>query len=85
MAKAALHMMTKCLCKLKLKTDDGKRFRFHGCDPGWVSVDEYYENGAGFKTPPLDEVDEAARILYPVWKKLGSTKKTRRHFFHLKY
>lgn len=86
MAKAGLAMLTKCLSGAELKTVSGKGFRIHGCDPGWISVDEYYEAGRPWKVPPLDEVDGAARILFPVLKQLpGSFVKTRRHFFDLAY
>ncbi|CAD7925019.1 unnamed protein product [Amoebophrya sp. A25] len=59
-----------------------KPFSVHGVDPGWISVDEYYEDSRPWVVPPLDEVDGAARILYPVWKKLPSQERTRRHFDH---
>lgn len=79
-AKAALAMMTKCLVKSKLYTKEGKKFSIHGCDPGWFSIDEYYRNSAPFPCPPLDEVDGAARILYPLWRRMDSCSLTRRHF-----
>jgi len=86
MAKAALGMLTKCLASTALKTRTGHRFRVHGCDPGWISVDEYYEAKKPWIVPPLDEIDGAARILYPVMRGLStSSKKTRRHFEHLTY
>lgn len=86
MAKAALHMMTRTLIEDKtLVTYKGKRFSIHGCDPGWISVDEYYENDRPFIIPPLDETDGAARVLYPLFKKLTSYRKTRRHFEHMTY
>lgn len=57
---------------------------FHGVDPGFVSVDEYYEESRPCCVPPLDERDGAARILFPVFRNLESTAgKTRRHFWHL--
>lgn len=86
MAKAGLAMFTKCLKSCRLKTIGGKRFRVHGVDPGWISVDEYYENNKPWKKPPLDEVDGAARILFPIFYNLeGSYTKTRRHFRQLKH
>ncbi|KAH0787655.1 putative oxidoreductase [Histomonas meleagridis] len=80
MAKAALHMLTRCLPEAKLMTDNGIPFSIHGCDPGWISVDEYYEKNRPWIVPPIDEVDGAARILYPIFRKLPSTRPTRKHF-----
>jgi NAD(P)-dependent dehydrogenase (short-subunit alcohol dehydrogenase family) len=87
MAKAGLAMLTKCLKSVKLKTHEGKGFSIHGCDPGWLSVDEYHESQSPWVVPPLDEIDGAARILFPVFKKkyLGSNMKTIRHFDILSY
>ena len=33
--------------------------------------------------PPLDEIDGAARILFPLFSNFQSCSKTRRHFFQL--
>ncbi|MDK1286355.1 SDR family NAD(P)-dependent oxidoreductase [Pseudoalteromonas umbrosa] len=86
MAKAALHMLTKCLArKPDLLTESGKRFAVHGCDPGWFSVDEYYEDDRPWVVPPLDEIDGAARILFPLFAKLPGCSPTRRHFYQLSY
>ncbi|KAK8842953.1 hypothetical protein M9Y10_025819 [Tritrichomonas musculus] len=86
MAKAALHMMTRTLIEDKtLATHAGKRFSIHGCDPGWISVDEYYEKDRPFNIPPLDEIDGAARILYPLFKNLPSSRQTRRQFNEFVY
>ena len=86
MAKAALHMMTRTLIEDKtLVTHLGNRFSIHGCDPGWISVDEYYENNRPYIIPPLDEIDGAARILYPLFRKLKSSRKTQRHFEYSVY
>ena len=85
MAKAGLAMLTLCLNQSKLKTNNGMDFAIHGCDPGWISVDEYYEDTRPWEIPPLDERDGAARILYPLFKQLKSNSKTRRHFIQLTY
>jgi NAD(P)-dependent dehydrogenase (short-subunit alcohol dehydrogenase family) len=85
MAKAGLAMLTKCLSALRLRTKDGKKFSINGCDPGWISVDEYYENDRPFIVAPLDEVDGAARILYPLFTGLKGNGRTRRHFGRLCY
>ena len=85
MAKAALHMLTRCLPEEKLVTDNGLPFSTHGCDPGWISVDEYYEDQRPWIVPPLDEVDGAARILFPIFQKLPSQRHTRKHFTTLLY
>lgn len=80
MAKAALAMMTRTLW-----SDHRLKLRIHGCDPGWISVDEYYEEGAPWIVPPLDERDGAARILFPLWKQYRSNWKTRKHYDFLIY
>jgi NAD(P)-dependent dehydrogenase (short-subunit alcohol dehydrogenase family) len=83
MAKASLAMLTRCLkeCKYKTSAPNSKSFSIHGCDPGWISIDEYYEEKKPWICPPLDEVDGAARILYPLFKDIkGSFTQTRRHF-----
>ena len=86
MAKAALHMLTKCLArKSDLITEAGSRFSIHGCDPGWFSVDEYYESDRPWVVPPLDEIDGAARILFPLFAQLPGCSPTRRHFYQLTY
>ena len=83
MAKIGLSMLTKCLVSSKLKTFNGELFRIHGVDPGWISVDEYYEENRPWIVPPLDEIDGAARILFPLFSNFQSCSKTRRHFFQL--
>lgn len=96
MAKAALHMLTRMLIEQNLLTDgdnDGREgrggrggrgdrhlFRVHGVCPGWFSVDEYYENGAPLPFAPLDEIDAASRVCYPIFAQLPSERRTRRHF-----
>lgn len=97
MAKAAFAMLTKCLPYVHLGPQDeartaqrrlqGKKIkhklRVHGCDPGWISLDEYGKDGCIWTYPPLDERDGAARILYPLWAKLDACWQTRRHFTQL--
>ena len=85
MAKSSLAMLTKCLCATKLKTKLGQKISIHGVDPGWVSVDEYYEDNKPFIVAPLDERDGAARILYPIFMRLKKNEYTRRHFDQLIY
>lgn len=88
MAKAALAMLTKCLNSGRggMRTLRGAAIRIHGCNPGWISVDEYYEHDRPWIVPPLDEIDGAARVLHPVFAKLrGRLGKTRRHFTQLIY
>jgi hypothetical protein len=80
MAKAALHMFTKCIPAEQLVSDKGDAFAFHGCDPGWISVDEYYEETRPWIVPPLDEVDGASRILYPIFTGLETEVRTRKHY-----
>lgn len=83
MAKIGLSMLTNCLVKTKIKTEIGKRFSIHGVDPGWISVDEYYEDSKPWIVPSLDEIDGASRILFPVFKQLESCSKTRKHFYNI--
>lgn len=84
--KAGMSMLTKCLVESNLKTDKGEQFSIHGCDPGWISVDEYYENDRPWNVPPLDEVDGAARILFPIFHGIRySDSRTRRHFNTMSY
>jgi len=85
MAKSGLSMLTRCLVDCNLKTNSGKSFSIHGCDPGWLSIDEYYESDKPWIVPPLDEIDGAARILFPLFKKLKSLRKTRRHFYYFTF
>jgi hypothetical protein len=85
MAKAAECMLTKCLISYKLTTEDEKLFSIHGVDPGWFSVDEYYQYSAPWVAPPLDEIDGAARIVFPIFKNCASSRKTRRHFHTFTY
>jgi NAD(P)-dependent dehydrogenase (short-subunit alcohol dehydrogenase family) len=80
MAKLARHMLTRCLPLERLLTENGVAFAIHGVDPGLFSVDEYGEDGREWTIPPLDEVDGAARVLYPIFTKMESTKKTRKNF-----
>jgi NAD(P)-dependent dehydrogenase (short-subunit alcohol dehydrogenase family) len=81
MAKAGLAMLTRCLKSCRFRTDNGMTLCFHGCDPGWISVDEYYEKSRPWIVPPLDEVDGAARVLFPIMKGMKeSCSRTRRHF-----
>lgn len=84
--KAGMSMLTKCLVESNLKTIKGAQFSIHGCDPGWISVDEYYEDSRPWNVPPLDEVDGAARILFPIFNDIKfSESRTRRHFKQLTY
>jgi len=70
MAKASLHMFTKCLNDCKYKTQNGKLISVNSSDPSWFIQDEYYKDKCPWIVPPLDEIDGAARILYPLFKQL---------------
>ena len=83
MGKAALAMFTKMLISSKYKTTCGKQFYIHGCDPGWISVDEYYQTNSPWIVPPLDEIDGASRIVYPIFANSLSCSKTIRHYNHI--
>lgn len=76
MAKAALHMFTLCN---RGKNSIVPNAKICGVDPGWISLDEYYENSTPLPVPPLDEIDGAARILFPIWEN-RNCRKTYRHF-----
>jgi NAD(P)-dependent dehydrogenase (short-subunit alcohol dehydrogenase family) len=80
MAKAGLAMFTKTLIAHNLETNSGKPIRVHGCDPGWISIDEYYETSSPWIIPPLDEIDGAKRILYPMINGYASYEGTWKHF-----
>ncbi|MHB1952225.1 MAG: SDR family NAD(P)-dependent oxidoreductase [Sulfobacillus sp.] len=44
--------------------------RVHGVNPGWFSIDEYTVQNLirmKMKVPPIDAIDAAARVLYPLW------------------
>lgn len=85
MAKIALAMFTRGIIDSKFKTNMNMKYSIHGCDPGWISVDEYYEHNKPLDVPPLDEIDGASRILYPLFKNESSKRKTRRHFNYFCY
>jgi NAD(P)-dependent dehydrogenase (short-subunit alcohol dehydrogenase family) len=85
MAKAAMGMFTATLAKSRHRATDRSRYSIHGCDPGWISVDEYYAERCPWLVPPLTEVDGAARILFPLWRNLNSVAYTRRHYTDLVY
>ena len=80
MAKAGMAMSTLMLYSHRFKSSNGKKFSINGCDPGWISIDEYYENDAPWIYPPLDEIDGASRILYPIFKNINGSPKTRKHY-----
>lgn len=85
LGKSALHMFTKCLLSYNFKTHEGKKFRVHGINPGWVSVDEYYKHNLPYHVAPLTELDAASRILYVLFLDLRSNPKTRNHYDILTY
>lgn len=85
MAKSGLGMLTKCIANENYKTLEGEKIKIHGCDPGWISIDEYYEKNRPWIIPPLDEIDGASRILFPLFGSLKSCQKTRRHFVKFTY
>lgn len=85
LGKAGLAMLTKCVFASYPKTKQGKKISVNGVDPGWVSVDEYFMDQRPFIVAPLDEIDGAARVLYPIFKNLPGSEKTRRHYDILTY
>ncbi|KAI7870709.1 hypothetical protein K492DRAFT_170190 [Lichtheimia hyalospora FSU 10163] len=83
--KTGLHMLTKCLLSYNFKTYEGKKFRIHGVNPGWISVDEYYKHNLPYYVAPLTELDAASRILHVLFLNLKSKSKTRNHYNILTY
>ena len=67
MAKAALHQLTYTINRTIF--EENQKMDCYGMDPGWISVDEYYEHSCPINFPPLTELDGACRILYPVFSK----------------
>jgi NAD(P)-dependent dehydrogenase (short-subunit alcohol dehydrogenase family) len=58
----------------------------HGVDPGWFSLDEYHlqlRKDKNLLFPPIDEIDAASRIVYPIFKNLDSFPGTWRHYIPL--
>lgn len=80
MSKAAMAMFTCTLAAPDKALGMAKRLRVHGCDPGWISLDEYHAQQCPFVVPPLDERDGAARVLHPLWHRLAARHRTRRHY-----
>ena len=80
MAKAGLAMMTKSLTRSGLRTLDNVPFSIHGVDPGWYSMDDFTEEDSPMPMAPLDEVDAAARVLFPIFRGLKNLPMTQRHF-----
>lgn len=57
-----------------------------GCDPGFLSVDEFSLKDRIEKNllfPPIDEIDGAARVLYPIFINMSSFPSTIRHYIPL--
>jgi NAD(P)-dependent dehydrogenase (short-subunit alcohol dehydrogenase family) len=53
----------------------GSNIQVHGVNPGWFSLDEYLVQDRVDKrmlASPIDEIDAAARVLYPVWRSAES-------------
>lgn len=80
MAKSALAMLTYNMKFIGFKTIHGKPIRVHGIDPGWISIDEYFEKELPWIVPPIDEVDGASKIVHPIFKNLPSCYQTTRHY-----
>lgn len=81
MAKSALSMLTYNLKFCKYRTVFGTDIRIHGIDPGWISIDEYFENDLPWIVPPIDEIDGASKIVFPIFKRLPSAFHTTRHYY----
>ena len=74
--------------KFKVRQHD-KQFRqlkVHGVDPGWFSIDEYSFHqriDQNLLFPPIDEIDAAARVVYPIMVNAPSFPGTWRHYVPL--
>lgn len=58
----------------------------HGVDPGWFSVDEYTLQTRKEKNlffSPIDEIDAASRVVYPIFTEAPSYPGTWRHYIPL--
>lgn len=58
----------------------------HGVDPGWFSLDEYsaeYRIKRSLFFPPIDEIDAASRVLYPLFANKPSFSGTWRNYIPL--
>ena len=119
-AKAGLHMLTRCMASqhasidvlsqyqstvedtpwiTRYKRDNielknrhnnlahvGNWVNVHGVDPGWFSKDEYNIDALlkrNLLCPPIDEIDAASRIVYPIFRNLPSFPGTWRHYVPL--
>ena len=80
MAKSALAMLTYNLKFAEYKTSQGKPFCIHGIDPGWISIDEYFEKELPWVVPPIDEIDGASKIVFPIFTNAASCYYTTRHY-----
>lgn len=63
--------------------DDSPVIRIHGVDPGWFSIDEYTLKSRieqNIYYPPVDEIDAAARVLYPIMIEAKSYPGTWKHY-----
>jgi len=79
-AKAGLHMITRCLSgDGSIRESRDSYPQIHGVNPGWFSIDEYtMETRQKHRIyhPPIDEIDAASRIVYPIFCKKKSFHKT---------
>ncbi len=119
-AKAGLHMLTRCMASQHATIDIlshyqstmedtpwvdrykrnhielghhhnnlshiGNWVNVHGIDPGWFSKDEYNIDTLikrNILCPPIDEIDAASRIVYPIFENLPSFPGTWRHYIPL--
>jgi NAD(P)-dependent dehydrogenase (short-subunit alcohol dehydrogenase family) len=63
-----------------------EKLNVHGVDPGWFSVDEYTLEARMKKNlffSPIDEIDAASRVVYPIFIGASSFPGTWRHYIPL--
>ena len=63
-----------------------EKIKVHGVDPGWFSLDEYPLHVRQQKHlifPPIDDIDAASRIVYPIIINAPSYSGTWKHYIPL--
>ncbi|BCS82821.1 putative oxidoreductase [Cotonvirus japonicus] len=79
-AKAGLHMLTRCLAGDANKDEPRPEYpQIHGVNPGWFSIDEYPIRArlkSKIYNPPIDEIDAASRVVHPIFHALVSSHTT---------
>lgn len=75
--------ITESIISDTIENKDDPVIRMHGVDPGWFSIDEYTLKSRieqNIYYPPVDEIDAAARVLYPIMIEAKSYPGTWKHY-----